>query len=335
MAHAFDEHIGLIEDRIGYVFHDKSLLAQAFTRTSFCNEQSARDTVRRQSNEVLEFFGDSILSAAIVSLLIRDHSDRYLFGIRTDLTEGDLSNIKSRLSDKKNLSKSMQALGLQIYLRMGEGDTKLGVENEPSVMEDLFESIIGAIYIDCGMHMEPVMSAVRHMLDVSEYLHPQPSTALQSDKNALQEFCADRSRRLPPPVYEAVSEEGPEHMRVYTRACRIGDRICGVGQGKNRKAADTAAARAALAFLRQEEAEGHAPTAVAAEDAIRSLAGVASRRRKAAPDYLDLGRTEDLASAPQFACECRFDGRVTKATGPSKREAKRMAAEQMLQLIEK
>ena len=137
-----------IEKKIGYAFKDKSLLIQAFTRTSYCNEKNFGNRDNLSSNEVLEFFGDSVLSAAIVSMLMRDRTKRYEHGILAELDEGELSIIKSGLSDKKNLSRSIAALGLEKYLLLGEGDEKLDIRHEPSVMEDLFESIIGAVYID-------------------------------------------------------------------------------------------------------------------------------------------------------------------------------------------
>ena len=167
----FEKKISEIEAVIEYTFKDKSLLRQAFTRASYTNEHHGRGGVRIQSNEVLEFFGDGILSAAIISFMIRDSSERYAYGLKTELEEGDFTNLKSKLSDKKNLSRCMRGLGLQKYLLMGEGDEKLGIENQPSVMEDLFESIIAAIYIDCGMNMQTVMRSVSVMLDVDSYIY--------------------------------------------------------------------------------------------------------------------------------------------------------------------
>ena len=117
----FERHIPEIEKRIGYEFRDKSLLKQAFTRTSFCNEQIKSADERYSSNEVLEFFGDGVLSLAIITVLMEENTERYKYGIRTALGEGDFSNIKSKLSDKKNLSGSMRELGLQKFLLMGEG----------------------------------------------------------------------------------------------------------------------------------------------------------------------------------------------------------------------
>ena len=159
----FAKAIPEIERVIGYKFKDKTLLTQAFTRTSFCNEAHGD----YQSNEVLEFLGDSVLSCAIITRLVCDLAQRYEYGIKTKLGEGDFTNIKSRLSDKSNLSRSMARLGLQKHLIMGEGDAKLGIENEPSVMEDLFESIIGAIYLDSGMSVSTAAGCVERMLDIS------------------------------------------------------------------------------------------------------------------------------------------------------------------------
>ena len=154
----FDKKIKEIEQKIGYTFKDKSLLRQSFTRTSYCNESRAKN--RPISNEVLEFFGDSILSAAIITRLLDDKTERSAMGLYTALSEGDFSNIRSKLADKRNLSKSTAALGLQKYLIMGEGDAKCGIENEPSVMEDLFESIIGAVFVDSDRDMKTVIRVV-------------------------------------------------------------------------------------------------------------------------------------------------------------------------------
>ena len=236
----FPTHIPAIEKIIGYTFRDKSLITQAFTRTSFCNENGGE----YQSNEVLEFIGDSVLSVSIITFLMDMHAERYEHGIKTVFDEGDFSNIKSKLSDKKNLSECITSLGLEKYLRMGEGDKKLGIEKEPSVKEDLFESIIGATYIDCGRNIATVMKVVSRMLDVSIYAVKNPPT--QSAKNALQEFCADKKRKLPPPAYKTLSEEGPDHRKTYERGVYIGDRLVASGKGKNLKLADAAAADAAL-----------------------------------------------------------------------------------------
>lgn len=245
----FDGKIDFIERQIGYKFKDKSLLRQAFTRASFCNEANVRDKVGYQSNEVLEFFGDSVLSATIITDLIRRKTERYKYGIRTALNEGDFSNIRSKLADKKNLSENIVRLGLHSFLIMGEGDSKLSICNERSVQEDLFESIIGAIYIDSDFDMHAVINSVELMLDLSVYL-AAPKAPMQSYKNVLQEWCADKKRRKEPPIYKKVDESGPDHNKLYTCVCIIDGEIMGEGVGRNLKIAESAAAEMALKKLK-------------------------------------------------------------------------------------
>ncbi len=322
----FNKNIPEIEKKIGYTFKDKSLLCQAFTRSSFCNEHRVAGTKEYVSNEVLEFFGDSVLSTSIVSMMLREKTERYEHGIYTRLTEGDFSNIRSKLSDKRNLSRSMAVLGLQKYLRMGEGDSKLGVENEPSVMEDLFESIIGAVYIDCGMNMERVIKVVAGMLDVSVYFDTE-TPPIQSFKNSLQEWCADKKHRLPAPVYKTVSQSGPDHRRIYERAVIIGDRTVAVGKGKNLKIADAAAAEAALGILKGEEAR----ESVKNENSLAKLKELAQKNKQLSPEFRDLGETPDSNERQrEYIIECRCMGEACSGVGKSKQEAREIAAGKVL-----
>ncbi len=328
-------NIGKIEEILGYTFRDKSLLVQAFTRTSFCNEHHARtEGEDYQSNEVLEFFGDAVLSAAIVSLLIERSSSRYAHGIHTALSEGDFSNVKSNLSDKSNLSVHMARLGLQKYLLMGEGDKKMKMENQPSVMEDLFESIVGAIYIDCEMQMNVVKNAVSRMLDAGEYL--EEGRTSQSPKNLLQEFCADKTRRLGAPVYRMISESGPQHKKEYLFACEIGGKEYGRGVGKNYRAAETAAARDALANLQRTykpEGEGKGEARHPADTAQSRLYEHAAKRGLPPPAYRVSEAPEATPQNPAFIAVCTYRGRETEGRGVSKAGARQAAAEAMLSLL--
>lgn len=326
----FNKHIPIIEQKIGYTFKDKSLLTQAFTRSSFCNEHRSRGGRGYMSNEVLEFFGDSVLSTALISMMLRDKTERYEHGVYTELREGDFSNIRSKLSDKRNLSKCMDSLGLHKYLRMGGGDAKLGIENEPSVKEDLFESIVGAVYIDCGMDMRRVIEVVSNMLDVSVYFSSD-AAPIQSYKNALQEWCADKNHRLPAPVYKTVSESGPDHKRVYERAVIIGDRTVAVGKGKNLKIADSMAAEKALEILKKEAQN----TKNVNISSLSALKVYAMKQKQPSPEFRDLGETAtSTASAREYMIECRCMGVAAVATGMSKQEARALAAEIVLHTLE-
>lgn len=315
-----ENEIKKIEKIIGYTFLDKSLLVQAFTRTSFCNENRKKGVSPYQSNEVLEFFGDSILSSAIVTLFINEYSERYEHGIKTKFAEGDFTVIKSRLSDKKNLSERIRELDLGKYLRMGEGDSKLGIAEEASVLEDLFESIVGAVYIDSGKNMQTVIALVSKMLDIKKVISRADKDGApnseRSAKNRLQEWCADKKRRLPSPVYKTVGESGPEHKKIYERACFIGDTQYAIGRGKNLKAADMDAAEKTLEILiksegrvtKNDENERQAPL---------KLRDIAKRDDKPLPVFRDLGESEN--SRPdmrEYMIVCSFAGieKVGKAS---------------------
>lgn len=329
----FNDAIKKIESKIAYTFKDKSLLRQAFTRTSFCNEN--KDTPY-QSNEVLEFIGDSVLSTSIVTLLVKDLSKRYDYGLSTKLGEGDFSNIKSKLSDKKNLSLATERLGLYEFLLMGEGDAKLGIDKEASVMEDLFESIIGAIYIDSGCSVEAVLPSVKKMLNVNDYVAAS-APPIQSFKNALQEWCADKKRKLPAPLYKTVSETGPDHKKIYERACYVGDKLLGTGKAKNQKLADMIAAEAALNALKAEEAKKQAQkNANDASDVTSLLKEIASKNKARGPEFRDLGEHMDKKSgASSFEVEARLLGFSAKGIAPNKKDAKTLAAKNLLAILKK
>lgn len=359
-----------IEQKIGYSFRDKSLCRQAFTRSSWCNEHPDEGY---QSNEVLEFFGDSVLSVAIISFLLSESTERCDRGIKTALGEGDFSNIKSKLSDKTNLSASTAKLGLEAYLLVGEGDAKLGIKNEPSVMEDLFESIIGAVYIDSDKDLKMVTKVVTNMLDMSVY--SDSSAASVSPKNALQEWCADKKRRLPPPVYKTVSETGPDHKKEYERGVYVGDRLLATAKGKNLKTADSLAAKEALSLLTSEERSARAQAqgvSKQTEAPIDSKLTAAKRRAAARPaqspspeSHTEAAKGEKkkppakhpsasarlraeaanrsvagpvfrdlgLIAENEHCVECSFLGQRAIASAPTRAEAKERAAESIRDVL--
>ena len=318
-----------IESTVGYRFRDRSLLIQAFTRTSFVNEAKQAHRGSYQSNEVLELLGDSILGAAIITRLLAENARRYEHGLFTELDEGDFSNIKSHLSDKSNLSRSMDALGLAKYLVMGDGDRKSGIANEPSVKEDLFESIIGAVYLDSDGDLSSVSAALNKMLDISIYV--KGAATKHNPKGALQEWCQDKKRRLPMPRYETLDESGPAHKKTFMRACYVGERLCGRGVGKNQPEADAQAAEAALAFLMAEEQNGNRLGERIDTDAQTKLRNHAAKNKLPYPEFRDLGENAGSGAAMKlYDIECRYLGKVTVGTGASKSDARMKSAARML-----
>lgn len=328
----FSKSRPIIEKKIGYTFKDKSLLKQAFTRASYCNEQN-HGKINLQSNEVLEFFGDSVLSLSIVTLLMKSKSQRYENGLKTEWNEGDFSNIKSRLSDKKNLSLATERLGLEKYLIMGEGDAKLGIENEPSVKEDLFESIIGAIYVDSEYNVGTVMAVVENLLSIKEY-QKNDTPPIQSFKNALQEWCASKLHKRQAPIYKTLSEDGPDHKKNYKRGCYIGEKLYGVGEGKNQKIADSEAAKMALDALRDEAEKEAKKQGVALATPAAKLREYAICHKMSSPSYKDLGESENSTVAKRiFVVECSFSKFCERGYGETKATAKSDAVSKVLEKL--
>ena len=327
---SFTKNIEHIEKTLGYTFRDKSLLTQAFTRASYCNENS-KGNLKYSSNEVLEFFGDSVLSTAIVTLLLKGKTRKHEYGIFTELNEGDFSTIRSNLSDKTNLSATTKALGLEKYLLMSRGDQKLDIGKEPSVMEDLYESIIGAIYIDSGMDLGVVISVVERTLDVSSYVS-NGGAPKKNAKNLLQEWCDDKKHRLPHPEYKVLSAVGPDNKKTYECGVYIGEKLYGKGVGKNQKLAEAEAAKLALELLQAEARQPKVDAATVAQ----KLRELSSKNKVPSAEYRDLGETENsTVNVKEYAIECRFMGKTAEGRGLSKQDARAAAGLTILEELER
>ena len=155
------EALETIEQTIGYQFKDKQLISQAFTRSSYHYEHP-----EEQSNEVMEFVGDSVLSLLVVDNLLDRYTDKDGSGLYSCLNEGDFSSIRSFMVNKSFLAKKMRKLALHQFLRMSIGDEKQGIEKSISVLEDLFESIVGAIYLDVGRNLNKTKKIVLPLLEI-------------------------------------------------------------------------------------------------------------------------------------------------------------------------
>ena len=247
----FEKSIPRIEEVLGYTFRDKALLRQAFTRGSYCNEAHGERAV---SNEVLEFCGDSVLSAAIVTILAERYATRHPeAGLVSELGEGDFSIIKSNLTNKSMLGERMKAAGLAAYMRIGMGDRVKRIWEEPSVREDLFESVIGAIWFDSDGDMGTIIRVLRPLLDLDAYLKRSEAPASPSPKNAVQEWCDSQKNRGATFAYVKVGESGPDHDKHYTVECRVtakdGSVFIGRGEGRSTKRAEIEAAADVLRLL--------------------------------------------------------------------------------------
>ncbi len=156
--------IFLVEEKIGYKFVNKKLIEQAFTRKTYSQENGG------ENNERLEFVGDKSLDVVVIMAMLKRFSSIQNDGsFHTEYNEGQFTEIKKDLVEKKALSKSMDRLGFNQYLIMGKGDIGQNIQNQPSVKEDLFEAIVGAVTIDCNWNYSVLYEVVDKMIGFDEY----------------------------------------------------------------------------------------------------------------------------------------------------------------------
>jgi len=219
-----------LEFELDYTFRNAELLKQALTHSSHANEKNSGEG----DNEQLEFLGD-----AVVGFLISD----FLFCAHPGLTEGQLSELKGFFVSSANLVKYAERIRLGSYLQLGKGEEKTGGRTKQALLVDGFEAVIGAVYLDGGID-----SARRVML---RFFEPQIIDAAQDSgrqvtdfKSAFQEQA--QANHLPRAEYMLVSEEGPDHQKLFTVDILIGEEPIARGIGLTKKAAEQAAAQQAL-----------------------------------------------------------------------------------------
>lgn len=220
------------EQCLGYEFSDKSMLHAALTHASGANHRLA-------SNERLEFLGDAILGFVVCEMLFHKYPE---------FQEGDLTKIKSVVVSRKTCARVSKALRLQQFLIVGKGmSTHPTVPS--SLLSDVFESLIAAIYLDGGE------AAARRF--VEEHMSTQIDMAVAGEtggnyKSLLQQM-AQRQHGAPP-VYHLLGEKGPDHSKHFKIAAQVAGTQFTPAWGRNKKDAEQRAACNALAELKGEVA---------------------------------------------------------------------------------
>jgi len=198
------EQIKEIEKKIGYEFRYKRHLEIAFTRSSYAEEAKIKgeDVI---SNEVFEFYGDSVLNYIVVdSVSIFRYRD--IDGVSKSRTQEELTNYVSFWTDKTMLSSKIQELGISKYLIMSEGDKKNNVQNNISAQEDLFEAIIGAIWFDTDKDLKIIKNVVYNLLD----LDTDEVCFQKNPFTVLKEFIDKH------PIYKASLELESENKYIFS-----------------------------------------------------------------------------------------------------------------------
>jgi len=222
-----------LEDIINYRFNDISLLHIALTHSSYANEHGI------ESNERLEFLGDSVLGLTI--------SD-YLFRKYPHLSEGELTKMRSNIVSEYSLALVAKDINLGDYLMLGKGEERTGGRRRDSILADGVEAIIGAIYIDGDFYisMQVVLNLLQKQIDVVV-----KGTGVRDYKTELQEYIQKSSKEGV--EYVTVEERGPDHAKLFIVNVLHRGVILGRGRGRSKKEAEQNAARAALNFLLSRE----------------------------------------------------------------------------------
>ena len=208
-------------------FNDITLLNQALTHTSYANE--AKEHIMH--NERLEFLGDAVLELA---------SSTYLFKHFNQMPEGEMTKARASIVCETSLAKLANQLDVGRYLLLGKGERLTGGQKRPSILADAFESIIGAIYLDQGWQ-----TAYDYVVDklYEEFVAVKNGYNLKDYKTILQEVVQSKGHHI---EYKLISEQGPDHAKVFEFAVEVQGKIKGLGSGTTKKEAEQHAAYEAL-----------------------------------------------------------------------------------------
>lgn len=214
-------------------FQDSTILEQAFLHRSFLNEVK----LDSPSNERLEFLGDAILS------LVTSH---YLFNLRPNDSEGELTNLRAHLVKTISLAEAAKKLTLGQYLRLSKGEELSGGRDNPQILANTYEALLGAVFLDQGLEIvKKVIDETLFSLFEKELKIGPPKDA----KSFLQELVQQKFKQSP--HYKILQTQGPDHAKKFTVAVYISGKQSGQGWGSSKQVAEEQAAKEALKQLTQ------------------------------------------------------------------------------------
>ncbi|MBR6049958.1 MAG: ribonuclease III [Clostridia bacterium] len=217
------------EEKINYVFRDVSLLVEATCHSSYANERRDENI---KSSERLEFLGDSVLSMIV---------SEYLFLTYPDYEEGVLSRIRREIVDSVSLAEFAREIGLGDVLLLGHGEEQLGGRDRQSNLEDAFEALVAAIYLDGGIEAASAFVLPFAKRTAEKTLNQRK---LNDPKTKLQEIV--QMGGAASPRYVITGESGPDHKKVFECDVLVENNVMGHGTGPSKKEAEKAAAEEAL-----------------------------------------------------------------------------------------
>jgi ribonuclease III len=217
-----------VERALGYKFKDPFLLFLSLKHRSY---SQARDGNIDLSNERLEFLGDSVLNMVV---------SHYIFKENPTLQEGDLTKLKSILVSKTSAAIAGRDVGLEKYILLSNSEEGAGGRERTSIVADSYEAIIGGMYLDGGL------DAARDFIERT--ILSNQSVMLGDEQKNYKSILLEltQAEKLGHPTYQTISEEGPDHDKVFTVEVFVRGETLGIGKGKNKKTAQQIAAKEAL-----------------------------------------------------------------------------------------
>ncbi len=220
-----------LEAAISYRFRDLGLLDNALTHSSFVNENPDAGI---KDNERLEFLGDAVLELCVSDLLMKRFPD---------YTEGQLSRLRASMVNEQPLAELARKFTLGAYLLLGKGEESTGGRDKNSLLSNTFEAVVAAVYLDSGFERTEAFIG-----EIFGPLIEEGENAQYRDyKSLLQEMSQTLFKGLP--RYTLISEEGPDHEKVFSVRLFLGGAVAATGTGKSKKEAEQQAARTAIEEL--------------------------------------------------------------------------------------
>lgn len=211
-----------LEQKISYTFKNKELLETALTHSSYMNEKNTKSCYER-----LEFLGDSVLGMLTAEML---------FGEHPNLSEGELTKRRAVLVCEPSLANAANALELGKCLKVGKGEENTGGRERPSILADVVEAILAAIYLDGGLDNARKFA--------KSYIYPAVKKSNVIDfKTILQEKVQNKGISI---AYRLIGEDGPQHKKRFTTEILLDGKPSGTGTGSSKKEAEQFAAQNAL-----------------------------------------------------------------------------------------
>ena len=220
--------LGALESILEVVFKDKRLLLSAVTHRSYLNEHREADW---EHNERLEFLGDAVLELVVTDYLFTEYPDK---------PEGELTAIRAALVNTVSLASASEQMGVNQYLLMSKGETKDVGRARQYILANVFESCIGAIYLDQGYGAAKEFIAGRLFGNTEEIVKKR---LWQDAKSRFQELAQEQASITP--TYETISQDGPDHDRVFTVGVFLRHEKVAEGKGRSKQEAEQEAAKAA------------------------------------------------------------------------------------------